>query len=919
MTRLIAACLVTVAAALAACSGEGPQDQLAAAKDALDKSDARAAAIHLKNTIQQDPASAEARYLLGKLLLEGGDPVAAAVELVKAEELQIPPELVLPELARARLALGEEARVIAQYAQLRLGDPAATADLMTSVAVAYAMQSNTARAREALEVALKAKPGYAQAVIVQARLKSGEGDFDGALALLDGVLASAPDNERAGVLKGEILNTAKKDGAGALQAYRKVLASNPKSVAAHSALVKLLSAQGKDGEARAQLDELKKVAPSHPETLFFEAEAAFADKDYKRSREITNRMLKGMPESVRVLELAGMAELAMKQHTQAEAFLAKAVKIAPDRLRPRQLLARTYLSANQPDKVAEALKPVLESKTVDGPTLSLAGQAWLQMGDTKRAETAFQAAAKVAPDDPQVRTTAALAQLARGNGGAVADLEKIAAQDSGLNADLALVSARLAQKDLAGALKAIDGIERKLPGQPVADNLRGRVQLIKGDRPAAAKAFEAALAKDANFFPAIAGLASIELAGGKPEAARKRFEDAAQAQPGNYQIFMALAELKVLTGGTSASAVQLLRDAVKAAPGASMPHLALVNQLLGIGENQQALAAAQAATAALPADLDIMQALGRAQLASGDGVQALATLKKAATLQPANPMHQLLLADVHVAAMDLKSAGEALRRALEIRPDLIQAKAGLARLALMERRPQDALAVAAEVQKLQPKLALGYTLEGDAETSRAHWDAAVAAYRKALQREPATVNMVRLHSTLRHAGRKLDADKAAAEWLKTRPGDVAFNLYLGDLAREAGDVAGAEARYRKVLDLQPDNVMALNNQAWLLVQQRKPGAVAMAEKAAALQPESAAVLDTLAAALAAEGKVTQAIEVQQRAVKHRPGDPGLRLSLARLYAKEGDKARARSELEDLARLGDRFPQQAEVARLLGTL
>ena len=34
---------------------------------------------------------------------------------------------------------------------------------------------------------------------------------------------------------------------------------------------------------------------------------------------------------------------------------------------------------------------------------------------------------------------------------------------------------------------------------------------------------------------------------------------------GDVEIFMALAELKVLTGGTSASAVKLLRDAVKAA------------------------------------------------------------------------------------------------------------------------------------------------------------------------------------------------------------------------------------------------------------------------------------------------------------------------------------------------------------------
>ena len=61
-----------------------------------------------------------------------------------------------------------------------------------------------------------------------------------------------------------------------------------------------------------------------------------------------------------------------------------------------------------------------------------------------------------------------------------------------------------------------------------------------------------------------------------------------------------------------------VRDAVKASPGDSAPNLALINQLLGLGEGKQALAAAQVAAAALPLDLDVMQALGRAKLTVAD-------------------------------------------------------------------------------------------------------------------------------------------------------------------------------------------------------------------------------------------------------------------------------------------------------------
>ena len=90
---------------------------------------------------------------------------------------------------------------------------------------------------------------------------------------------------------------------------------------------------------------------------------------------------------------------------------------------------------------------------------------------------------------------------------------------------LALISARLRQNDIPGALKAIDVLEQELPDQPLANNLRGRVLLLKRDLPGATAQFEAALAKDPKYFPAVASLAAMDLSAGNPEAARKRFDN----------------------------------------------------------------------------------------------------------------------------------------------------------------------------------------------------------------------------------------------------------------------------------------------------------------------------------------------------------------------------------------------------------
>ena len=109
--------------------------------------------------------------------------------------------------------------------------------------------------------------------------------------------------------------------------------------------------------------------------------------------------------------------------------------------------------------------------------------------------------------------------------------------------------------------------------------------------------------------------------------------------------------------------------------------------------------------------------------------------------------------------------------------------------------------------------------------------------------------------------------------------------------------------------------MSLNNVAWLMLEQKKPGALDYAQRAVRAAPNRPALMDTLALAHAADGQPAKAIEVQQRALAMLPNDPFLRLNLARFYAQAGDKRAAKAELDRLAALGDRFPKQAEVAML----
>lgn len=909
--------LVATALVLQACDGSSDTDLLASANAYLEKKDTAAAIIELKSALQKNPQSAEARLLLGRSLLDSGDAAGALVELRRAQELSMPAVRVVPPLARAELLTGQARRVVDSHGQTTLGDAAADADLQTTLALAHLREDQPDRGQAALARALELQPAYTPALLLQARLAAAAKDYAKALAVLDGITQRDPAQGEAWLLKGEIQQHGSGDAQAALVSYRAAVAARGELVAAHQGIVGLLVQAGDMPGAKAHVDQLAKAQPNAPAVKLMEAQLAYLAKDFETARALLQPLLRLAPNNPALLQLAGATEFRLRNLTLAETLLANAVRQAPHLALARKLLTQTYLRMGQPDKALETLAPELAGNAPGGETLMLAGQAHLQSGDAKKAEDFFTRAARARPEDPRARTAVALGKIGAGQSEAgLAELAVVSASDRGITADLALVAAHIRRNDLRSALQAIDALERKQPDQPLAPNLRGRLQAVAGDAAAARASFERALALDPSYFPAIVSLASLDLSEKKPDAARKRFEDLIKAEPKNHRAMLALAKLLARTGGKPSEIGAQLTAAVAAAPNEATPRLLLVNHLLATGQRSAALTSAQQAVTAHPTHRDLASALGRAQLANRQFQQAVTTFNGLQGMQPNSVAAQLGLADAQLGLKDVTAAERALQRALEIDPRQLQAQRGLIGILAGEGRYPDALAIARRVQTQRNREAVGHVLEGDIELHRGQHDAALAAYRAGLAKERRFDVAVALHRATLAAGRSDEAERFAATWQREQPQDVAFRYYLGDLAIARNDWAGAETRYREVLRVSPDHALALNNVAWLMVKQSRPGALALAERANSLLPEQPALLDTLALALAAENQVERALALQRKTLEMAPEDPTLRLTLARLYLQAGNKAHARAELEDLRKLGTGFRDHAEVTALL---
>lgn len=911
---------VACALFLTAC-GKSDDSRIAAAKASLAAKDTKAAVIELKSVLQKSPQSAEARYLLGKTLLEGGDPVAGGLELQKAADLKYNIALVLPALARAQLEQGQYKKVIELYAKYELPDPAAQADLKTTVSAAHAVMGDREKAKQAVDDALRLAPKHAPALMMLARLAADRKDYAAAQSTLDELIGREPGNYEALVLKGDVALAASNDKDAAIQAYRKALEAKPNLVPAHKGIVDLLL-MGKDTAAvTAQVEAMKKVLPNHPQTLYYEGILAYLGKDYKTAKQLSAKLLQSMPNNPLMLQLAGITEFQLRNLQQAETLLMAALGPAPGLRLARVTLAQTQIRSGQAARALTTLQPLLEQPSPGTDVLALAAEAHLQNGDAKKSDEMYALALKQQPDDPRLKTARAVSQVRQGKGeAAVGELEALAAADvKNTTADMALISAYLRKGQFDQALKAVDGLEKKQPDKAQAANLRGRILIMKKDLAGARASFERALTIDKGYLPALSSLAGLDLMEKKPDQARKRFEDFVKNDPKNTNALLTLAQLLPRAGGTPADVVEVYNRAIKVDTSVPGPRLRLIEYHASTRNFQAALDAALAGLSAIPDNPELLQALGGTYLLSGKPDQAIISYNKLLNSRPDSVPALVAVGEAYWQNKQPDQALKAMNKALALRPDLLPAQRGLITIALAERRFGDALEVARQIQKQRPNDGIGQMVEGDIEAARSSWDAAAAAYRASLQKKSTTDVAIRMHSMLTKAGRQADAERFASTWEKENPKDAGFVFYRGDQALQQKDFALAESRYRAVSQIQPQNALALNNVAWLMVKQSKPGALPFAEKANELMPDQAALLDTLSMALAAEKKLPQAVEAQKKAVALSQGDPSLRLNLARLLVQAGDKSAARSELQSLEKLGTKFPEHNAVLELLKTV
>lgn len=901
---------------LAGCFGDSAEALIEKAKEAVNKRDSRAATIYLKNALEKDSQNAEARFMLGRALVDIGDFRGALIELRKASELGFDPQEVVPLLAYSLLVTGDAKRVVADYAEFKPSTAAATAALKATLASAHLFLGNSEAALAAADQALAAGPNYPQAYLVKVKVFAASRRYDEALDLLNRVLLINQKLPEAYLLRGDILKAQKGDLKQVANAYEDALKANARYVPAHVSLVGMALSRKDTKEAQTRLAALLAVAPKHPDAIFIAAVVAYESGDMKTAQEKTQQLLKFAPSNPRALQLMGAIDLKRGSLVQAETSLTKAAAALADDDHVHLLLARAQIRAGNFDKALKGLRPMTERPNPSSDAVSMMAEALLLSGQVEAAQQYFARAAKLDPKDSRSRTVLALAATTGGQAEqSVAQLQSLAARDEGTFPDLALINLLMSQKKYPEALDAIAKLQAKRPDSAVAPSLRGNVEMARGNKAQAYAAYEASSKLDPSYYPALAAVAKLDVAEGRLSVAKERLEAFVARVPDNVQAQMFLISVRERSGADAKAVIEDLRKLVSSFPGEVAPRILLTQMQLRQRDVSGALGTAQEAFAALGDSLEIGDNLGQIQIASGDLNLAMSTYAKLAKNQPNSALPHMRMAEIHTNQRNTTAAIQSLRRAIAVSPELAPALQMLVVMELNAGQVKEALAVARSAQQKFKGSPFGHALEGDLWASQKNWDSAASAYRRGLDLLPAPELAIRLHRALAHLPDQSRANEFQRQWLAQQAADAAFRMYLATDAVKRSDFALASSHYEAIIKASPSNLEALNNLAWTLAKAGKPGALEILAQAIKLAPKEASLYDTRADIYATMKDWSNAVESQKAALALRPNWHEARLRLAKLYLQQGDKPHARQELETLLRLGEKHPLYREVQKL----
>jgi putative PEP-CTERM system TPR-repeat lipoprotein len=494
--------------------------------------------------------------------------------------------------------------------------------------------------------------------------------------------------------------------------------------------------------------------------------------------------------------------------------------------------------------------------------------------------------------------------------------QKVLATDArNIDAQILLANAQAGLKDLDGAIAQIEDALRVDPDRGATYSSLGAIELGRGQREAAERAFTKAVELQPNSVTARLSLGNFYWLTSQTTAAEASLKRALEIDPKNALTNRALANFYLATNRRS-DAEQPLKMVyeVSKTPASAF---ALADYYIAVGNDASARTVLQTMlntpSASSVANVQLAtldhkgghreDAYGRlASVLAGDQANLQALLVKSA----------LLLSDGRPDEA-LASVSTATAR----HPESASAFFTLGRVQTARRQPAAAIVAFQEVLRLNPRATEAKIALGQLQLAQGRPDTTVGLAVEALANEPANGNAELLFVRGLLAQGELDRAASELKQLMVRfPNSFAVHAQMGMLLGRKQNLAGARAEFERALELQPDAVEPFAGLVALDVAARNY-TTARARVDARIATGPTAPLLTLAARVyAASGDLPAAEAFLRQALDKDSAYLAAYGALGQLYVLQNKLDAARAEFE---RMAERSPKPVAALTMVGII
>ena len=653
-----------------------------------------------------------------------------------------------------------------------------------------------------------------------------------------------------------------------------------------------------------------------------------ASHNLEQAQEQVDLLLKKWPNLSQAHVMASTLLAAREDLPGAIAEMQTAITLEPGRSDSYLTLGLLQQKNNQDDAAEASFKKAIALDPKSAPAQLMLGSYYQARGRWSDAEPLLRDAIASDPANPGPRGALARLYLQEGKKEAAIDLLRQAKHDFSDNS----IGYRLlgdfyfATGDIDQARAEYRALLQEHPKDLQVKKNYVQLLILKNRAPEAAKLNDEILSAYPKDTDALVNRGQMQTQSGSLNDASSTLQAALQNDPGNalaHYYFGVVLE----KSGNSGRAETEWREALRLRPNLVDAQKDLAGLALRKGDMTALEMAATQMISLQPASPDgyalrAISMINRSRLKDAEE-----DIRRALEVAPQSPLGYVQLGSLKFVQKQYDQAGKAYQQALDRDANSSDALRGLINTFLAENQIDQAVAAANTQIAKAPDNSSFYDLLGTVLfRNKRDLNSAETALQKSVQLDRNSDALIKLGEVQAARGKVDQALATYQQAIKDHPRTANFHILLGELYESRRDWKPAQAAYQEALDLAPNDPLASNNLANVML--RLGGnldvAMTLAQTARRGMPDSPDAADTLGWVYYQKGAYQPAIDLFQEALKlsgkkNAPEDPGVHYHLGLAYQKTNQPALARQHLEKVLKISPNYGDAAEVKKQLALL